>query len=90
MRAVGGDVPEQLAGVSVPATVPGCVHLDLLAAGLIPDPYLDENEELLSWIGRVDWRYETTFEWDAAVLRGDGVLSTIWWRWASTRSRSSS
>ena len=22
-----------------PATVPGCVHTDLLAAGLIPDPF---------------------------------------------------
>ena len=65
LRAVGGDVPEQLAGVCVPATVPGCVHLDLLAAGLIPDPYLDENEKLLGWIGRVDWRYETTFDWEA-------------------------
>ncbi|ACU72624.1 beta-mannosidase [Catenulispora acidiphila DSM 44928] len=64
LRAVGGDVPPELAGVSVPATVPGCVHLDLLAAGLIPDPYLDENEKLLGWIGRVDWRYETTFGWD--------------------------
>ncbi len=25
---------------TIPATVPGCVHTDLLAAGLIPDPYL--------------------------------------------------
>src|SRR5437763_1320730 len=31
----------------VPATVPGCVHTDLLAAGLIPDPYLDDNEARL-------------------------------------------
>jgi len=66
VRAVGGDVPEELAGVSVPATVPGCVHLDLLSAGLIPDPYLDDNEKLLGWIGRADWRYETTFDWDGA------------------------
>ncbi len=22
-----------------PATVPGCVHLDLMAAGIIPDPF---------------------------------------------------
>jgi beta-mannosidase len=63
VRAVGGDVPVELAGSVVPATVPGCVHLDLLAAGLIPDPYLDENERLLAWIGRVDWRYETTLHW---------------------------
>ena len=47
-------------GTVVPATVPGCVHPDLLAAGLIPDPYLDANEAELSWIGYVDWRYETT------------------------------
>jgi beta-mannosidase len=45
----------------IPATVPGCVHTDLLAAGLIPDPYLDDNEARLDWIGRTEWRYETTF-----------------------------
>ncbi|MGO7580701.1 hypothetical protein ACC699_39360, partial [Rhizobium ruizarguesonis] len=25
----------------IPATVPGCVHLDLLANRLIPDPYIE-------------------------------------------------
>ena len=44
---------------------PGCVHTDLLAAGLIPDPYLDDNETRLAWIGRTDWVYETTFDWHA-------------------------
>ncbi|MGI5492978.1 glycoside hydrolase family 2 protein [Microtetraspora malaysiensis] len=47
----------------VPATVPGCVHTDLLAAGLIDDPYLDDNEDRLTWIGRTDWAYETVFTW---------------------------
>ncbi|HET6504477.1 MAG TPA: glycoside hydrolase family 2 protein [Amycolatopsis sp.] len=70
LRAVGGPVPADLAGKTVPATVPGCVHTDLLAAGLIPDPYLDDNETLLAWIGRVDWRYETTFDWHPG---GDGT-----------------
>jgi beta-mannosidase len=46
-----------------PATVPGCVHTDLLAAGLIPDPYLDQNEAALAWIGETGWRYETSFDW---------------------------
>ena len=50
--------------VTVPAGVPGCVHLDLLAAGLIPDPYLDLNEAAVAWVGRADWTYETTFGWD--------------------------
>ena len=27
----------------IPATVPGCVHNDLLRAGLIPDPYYEMN-----------------------------------------------
>ncbi|MGW4664418.1 glycosyl hydrolase 2 galactose-binding domain-containing protein [Streptosporangium sandarakinum] len=47
----------------VPATVPGCVHTDLLAAGIIDDPYLDDNETRLTWIGRTAWRYETAFTW---------------------------
>ena len=39
-----GPVPADLEGVEVAATVPGTVHTDLLDAGLIPDPYLDDNE----------------------------------------------
>ena len=66
VRAVGGSgygsVPVNVAEGPLPATVPGCVHTDLLAADLIPDPYLDDNEALLDWIGRTDWRYETTFD----------------------------
>lgn len=63
LRAVPGPrVPAGIAGRTVPATVPGCVHTDLLAAGLIPDPFLDDNERALTWIGRTDWVYETTFD----------------------------
>lgn len=47
----------------IAATVPGCVHLDLLNAGLIPDPYEGDNETTLGWIGRTDWGYETSFDW---------------------------
>ncbi|MDG4767302.1 glycoside hydrolase family 2 protein [Solwaraspora sp. WMMD406] len=61
--AEGFAVPDGIGDRDVPATVPGCVHTDLLAAGLIPDPYLDDNETRLSWIGRTDWVYETTFDW---------------------------
>src|SRR6185503_9361692 len=50
----------------LPAAVPGCVHTDLLAAGLITDPYLDDNEERLHWIGHTDWLYECAFDWDDA------------------------
>ncbi|MGC9667461.1 glycoside hydrolase family 2 protein [Planosporangium sp. 12N6] len=57
MRAGSGSrVPHP-----VPAAVPGCVHTDLMAAGVIADPYVDDNEAWLGWIGRTDWTYETTF-----------------------------
>lgn len=49
---------------SVPAAVPGNVHLDLMAAQLITDPYLDVNEISQDWIGRSAWRYRLAFDWD--------------------------
>jgi beta-mannosidase len=61
LRPIGGE--PNVGPDPVPATVPGCVHTDLLATGLIPDPYLDDNELRLGWIGRTDWAYETTFDW---------------------------
>lgn len=65
VRAVDGGAahPPSAVRAAVPAAVPGCVHTDLLAAGLIPDPYLDDNETRLTWIGRTAWRYETVFDW---------------------------
>ncbi|MGJ6963976.1 glycosyl hydrolase 2 galactose-binding domain-containing protein, partial [Streptosporangium sp. G11] len=44
LTAVSEDV--RIAGVA--AAVPGCVHTDLLAAGLIEDPFLDDNENRLT------------------------------------------
>jgi beta-mannosidase len=46
------------AGGALPAGVPGCVHTDLLAAGLIPDPFLGRNETEVAWVGRREWTYE--------------------------------
>ncbi|MEW9531643.1 glycoside hydrolase family 2 protein [Microbispora sp. NPDC049125] len=57
-----GQLRPVVAGL--PAQVPGCVHTDLLAGGLIEDPYLDDNEERLTWVGRTAWAYETTFTWE--------------------------
>ncbi|MEU6851137.1 glycoside hydrolase family 2 protein [Actinacidiphila alni] len=44
---------------TVPAVVPGCVHTDLMAAGLLEDPFLDSNETAAAWVGRADWTYGT-------------------------------
>ncbi|WP_213454182.1 glycoside hydrolase family 2 protein [Rhizomonospora bruguierae] len=64
--ALGAQLPAAASVGRVAATVPGCVHTDLLAAGRIPDPFLDDNEVGLGWIGRTDWVYETTFDWQPA------------------------
>lgn len=63
LEFVDGPKPVGLVIPPTPATVPGSVHTDLLAAGVIPDPYLDDNERMLAWIGRASWRYRLTFEW---------------------------
>ena len=69
---------------AIPATVPGCVHTDLLSAGLIEDPYLDENERKVAWIGHTDWTYHTSFEaspYDGRVdlvCAGLDTVATIW------------
>ncbi|MEU6253518.1 glycoside hydrolase family 2 protein [Streptomyces sp. NPDC047043] len=44
---------------ALPAVVPGCVHTDLMAAGVIPDPFLGTNETEVAWVGRREWTYET-------------------------------
>ena len=60
LRATDGPIPADLPEV-VAATVPGTVHTDLLAAGLIPDPYIDLNENDIAWIGECDFAYHTEF-----------------------------
>jgi beta-mannosidase len=50
------------------ASVPGCVHLDLLNNKLIPDPYYRDNEAKLQWIESADWEYRTTFQATSTLL----------------------
>lgn len=56
-RASRPALPEVIA-----ASVPGCVHTDLMAAGLLADPYLDLNEIRQDWVGRQDWAYAARFD----------------------------
>src|SRR5438270_2239060 len=51
-----------------PAQVPGAVQTDLLQNKLIPEPFFQDNESRLQWIGESDWEYQTTFELDSATL----------------------
>ncbi len=58
----------------IPATVPGCIHTDLLAADEIPDPFYRDNEDDLMWIGESDWVYQRTFNVDEELLEEDQLL----------------
>ena len=69
------------------ATVPGCVHTDLLATGMIPDPFYRDNEQQVLWVGETDWVYRRTFtvasgvlQHERVLLRCDGLdtLATVW------------
>ena len=50
------------------ATVPGCVHTDLLANKLIADPFYRDNESKLQWIDKYSWEYKTTLTLDKTTL----------------------
>lgn len=49
------------------AQVPGSVHTDLLANGLIPDPFAGAAEASLQWVGLADWEYCERFGLDEAA-----------------------
>ncbi|MFV0137557.1 glycoside hydrolase family 2 protein [Streptomyces sp. HMX87] len=59
------------------ATVPGCVHTDLLAAGVIPDPFTGRNETDVAWVGRRAWTYVRHLEYDSAHERTDLVFDGL-------------
>jgi beta-mannosidase len=67
LTATGGPVPAELAGTTIPATVPGTNHTALLDHDLIPDPYLGTNETSLAWMKRSTWRYSTVLDEPAAA-----------------------
>lgn len=56
------------------ASVPGCVHTDLMSAGLIDDPFYGRNEKSIQWIGEKDWEYRKTF----TISEDDLLVSNMW------------
>jgi len=57
----------------VSASVPGCIHKDLLRAGLIPDPQFRDQEKQVQWVGETGWMYERDFAVPAALLDHDPI-----------------
>jgi beta-mannosidase len=50
------------------ATVPGDVHLDLLANKKIQDPFYRDNESKLQWIQDESWEYRVNFDVTPTLL----------------------
>lgn len=57
----------------LPATVPGCVHTDLLANGKMKTRFTVLNEHKLQWIDKVNWEYKTTFNIDPDAIKRDRI-----------------
>lgn len=55
------------------ATVPGCVHTDLMDNGLIPDPFYRDNEKRLQWIEKENWKYRKEFKADEIPMNKSHV-----------------
>ena len=60
-RALGACNPMTSPAGWLPATVPGLVAQDLLAAGRITDPFYGDNVMDARWIENRDWVYRTSF-----------------------------
>ena len=60
-------------GQRYPARVPGFVHTDLMANGIIPDPYIGTNEDSVQWVADSIWTYFTVIPKNT-LPKGD----TLW------------
>ena len=52
-----------------PATVPGTVQTDLMALGMLEDPYFGMNEKKVQWVDKEDWDYRTVFAVSDDLIR---------------------
>ena len=83
-----GVIPPSVGTRLIPATVPGCVHTDLLDAGLIGDVNAGTNEAAATWVSLTDWEYTGTFvappdlfdheEIDLVFDEGLDTLAEVW------------
>ena len=55
----------------LPASVPGSVQQDLIAARRVPDPFIGTNEAAIQWVGLSDWQFRTSLNVTSAMLARD-------------------
>ncbi|WP_419032842.1 glycosyl hydrolase 2 galactose-binding domain-containing protein, partial [Dysgonomonas gadei] len=56
-----------------PATVPSVIHTDLIANGIIEDPFYRLNERSVQWVDKEDWMYETHFDLDDDTFSRENI-----------------
>jgi beta-mannosidase len=55
------------------AAVPGCVHTDLMANGLMEDPFYRDNEEKVQWAEEEEWEYQAPFLIEKELLQKENI-----------------
>lgn len=59
------------------ASVPGNIFTDLLSHKIIPDPFVETNEEKVQWVSKKDWEYKTTFTANEETLQKENINLTF-------------
>ena len=59
------------------AQFPTNVHLDLIAHGIISDPFIGKNENDVQWVGEVPWIYRTTFSSPDYSGKANGTIKAM-------------
>jgi len=67
--SLGGDwtFESKEHGIRGKGHVPGCIHLDLMEAGILRDPHVGNQELDQFWVGQTAWTYHRDFELDPEV-----------------------
>jgi beta-mannosidase len=62
-------------GTEYTVTVPSFVHTDLMALGIIDDPYFGTNEDSVQWVSQCKWTY--TLHLDRNAMPEDDTLWVV-------------
>ncbi|EJD48259.1 glycoside hydrolase [Auricularia subglabra TFB-10046 SS5] len=79
------DTPvlEDKDGWTPASAMPSEIHLELMKAGQIPDPFVGHNEHKVQWVGQSEWLYTTGFKCEAKehvelVFEGLDTFCTVY------------
>ncbi|KAJ3863761.1 glycoside hydrolase [Lentinula novae-zelandiae] len=71
---VTGQELKSTAGWRIAQKCPSEIHVELMASGMIPDPYIGFNEHAVQWVGNTEWLYKCTFTFEPISDEGHTVM----------------